>query len=211
MRRRESFILGRSAALAAASVIAGCKPYRVVYQERPAFYEKASASPLPDDVTLEDGTVVKYRPTNSNSSLGRMGPDRLEPFEIREEHEDGSVTLRAAVPEHVIVNTLACLRDEEYELLYNQMLPVRHPTRAAGNVVLSAGPAPEDEWGAPAGLSPPEQAGRIAMACAALTVTQALAIGRPMGSVLVSRIVGQSRGLPWTGWHEPDVASAAAQ
>ena len=125
MRRRESFILGRSAALVAASVIAGCKPYRVVYQERPAFYEKASASPLPDEVTLEDGTVVKYRPTNSNSSLGRMGPDRLEPFEIREEHEDGSVTLRAAVPEHVIVNTLACLRDEEYELLYNQMLAAK--------------------------------------------------------------------------------------
>src|SRR5687768_17323117 len=112
MRRyRTTMFSGLTAAVCTVAVAAagGCKPYRVVYKERPAFYEKASASPLPDEITLDDGTVVKYRPTNSNSSLGRMGPDRLEPFEIREEHEDGSVTLRAAVPEHVIVNTLSCL------------------------------------------------------------------------------------------------------
>jgi hypothetical protein len=100
----------------------GCKPYRVEYVDRPAFYEKASATPLPDEIAMDDGTVVKFRRPSSNTSFGRMGAVGAKPFEVREEHEDGSVTLHAVVPEHVLVHTAACLSDEEYELLYTQML-----------------------------------------------------------------------------------------
>lgn len=98
-----------------------CQPERVEYHRRPAFYDRASAQKLPDEVTLEDGTVVKYVPVKRPALSGQSG----KPFELREEKEDGSVTLHALLPEHVLVNTLNCLRNEEYQLLWEQVLSDR--------------------------------------------------------------------------------------
>ena len=38
------------------------------------------------------------------------------------ELEDGEIVLRALLPRHVITNLLVCLRREEYELVYDQLL-----------------------------------------------------------------------------------------
>ena len=43
-------------------------------------------------------------------------------FRIREEAEDGTTVLRAKLPRHVLVNTLACFRNNEYQLLWDEML-----------------------------------------------------------------------------------------
>lgn len=104
------------------NILGGCEPYRIEYHTRPAFYERAALGELPSEFVDEDGTIVRYQSSSAQSSLGRRGEDARQPFRIREEHEDGSITLRALLPEHVILNTLTCLRNEEYELLYEQML-----------------------------------------------------------------------------------------
>jgi hypothetical protein len=103
-------------------IAASCKPTRIEYRTRPEFYEKAGGGRVGEEVTLEDGTVLTFRSVRSQSSFGRTGDDRFEPFQIREESEEGEIVLRSAVPEHVLVNTLTCLRNEEYELLFDQMI-----------------------------------------------------------------------------------------
>lgn len=108
-----------------AAALGACHEYRVEYHKRPEFYQKASVGVLPDEITLDDGTVVKYQSVEGYSSLGRGKTEKGKPFEIREEHQDGSVTLRALLPEHVLMNTLTCLQKEEYKLLYDQMLSER--------------------------------------------------------------------------------------
>ncbi len=108
------------AALAAAFLLVaagGCGTYRIEYH-RPGF--EAAAGIKQDQVTLEDGTVLIYRPRQAEGELQREAGDQR--FEIREEKEDGTVVLRAILPEHVLANTLTCLRNEEYELLWEQMI-----------------------------------------------------------------------------------------
>jgi hypothetical protein len=110
------------ATLTISACLAACKEYRVEYHKRPSFYEKASTQKLADEITMPDGTVIKYNSRFQPSSYGRTGSDRYKPFEIRQENEDGSIVLRALMPEHVLINTLTCIRNEEYELMFNQLL-----------------------------------------------------------------------------------------
>lgn len=105
-----------------AVVFAGCQPYRVEYRTRPEYYREAAVGGLPERQVLEDGTVLVYRTRDlygtAKSSAGRQG----ETFKIREELPDGSIVLRALIPEHVIANLIECLDNEEYELIYEQLL-----------------------------------------------------------------------------------------
>lgn len=111
-------------ALVCAAVLpAACEPYRVEYHTRPAFYRRVADGPLPDRVELEDGTVIVYR-TRGEPITGDPGGE-AKPFQLREETEDGSVVLHALLPEHVIANTLDCIRHHEYELLWDQVLSER--------------------------------------------------------------------------------------
>ena len=104
--------------------VVGCKEYRIEHVKRPAFYQKASKEKLPDQVVLDDGTIVKYESIEAPSSLGMKADGDDKVFLPREETEDSlgkkTVTLRAIFPEHVVLNTLNCLRNEEYELLWEQ-------------------------------------------------------------------------------------------
>jgi len=118
------------------TLAAGCEPYRVEYHSRPAYYRKASAGQLSDRVVLDDGTVLVYRDQDAERAAQARASHRDAPpneerkqFKIREELDDGSVVLRALMPEHVLANFITCLQDEEYELLYNELLS-RHTRRA---------------------------------------------------------------------------------
>ena len=103
------------------TMCASCETQRIEYHKRPAFYERAAGGNLPSEVTMEDGTIIRYgSPTAQSSSLGRSNGSK--PFQLREEAEDGTVTMQCLVPEHVLVNTLTCLRNEEYQLLWDQLL-----------------------------------------------------------------------------------------
>jgi hypothetical protein len=75
---------------------------------------------LPDEITLDDGTIIRYQSPEQKASFG--GNSDARPFTIRDEAEDGTVTLHARVPEHVLVNMLTCLRNQEYELMWDQVL-----------------------------------------------------------------------------------------
>lgn len=121
MIRRAINLLALSATIA---LPGACETYRIEYRRRPAFYARMVDEPLPDRVVLDDGTILVY-----NTPRASGGPvsasDDANVFRIREEQEDGSIVLRALLPEHVIANTLHCLRNEEYELLWDQMLSDR--------------------------------------------------------------------------------------
>jgi len=43
-------------------------------------------------------------------------------FQVREELYDGTIILRAMLPQHVLANTMTCLRNQEYELIWDQLL-----------------------------------------------------------------------------------------
>ncbi len=51
-----------------------------------------------------------------------MEPEPPQAFQAREVGDDGSVTYRAILPEHVIGNVMTCLRNQEYEALWNQVV-----------------------------------------------------------------------------------------
>lgn len=104
-----------------------CTTQRIEYRDRPKFYDQAAAREgrtLPDRVLLPDGTLVIYRDPNEDKVIAESEDPNViqEKFQPRVEDEEGNVTLRAMLPEHVIGNVLACLQDEEYELLWDQMI-----------------------------------------------------------------------------------------
>lgn len=122
--------VGRLAGVCCAAVcvglLAGCDPYRIEYRRLPEFYRQASDGSIPDRYVREDGTVVvNVFGDESESELQRKANSESEPFKIREEKEGGAIVLRALLPEHVLANTMTCIRNEEYELLWEQMLSER--------------------------------------------------------------------------------------
>jgi hypothetical protein len=51
-----------------------------------------------------------------------MEPEPPQAFQAREVGDDGAVTYRAILPEHVIGNVMTCLRNQEYEALWSQVV-----------------------------------------------------------------------------------------
>ncbi len=108
--------------LSAPPLLAGCS-YRVEYVRAPDFYRQAIRGGAPDRVTLPDGTVRVYvYDGDTRSDLEHRAKQNGKPFEVREVDDRGNVTLRALLPEHVLANTLTCLRNEEYEVLWDQLI-----------------------------------------------------------------------------------------
>jgi len=108
--------------LGCVAALAGCESYRVEYHKRPAFYYKAAMGDLPEEIRLADGTVIKYTTYQEQSSMGRSKEEAQKPFLIREEMEDGSIVLRPITPVHVLVLFLESLRQQEYDLIWEQLL-----------------------------------------------------------------------------------------
>ena len=100
---------------------AGCKPYVIEYRTRPSYYDQMSTSSFENGVT-RDGVEIRWVEPEQTAPDSFDQKISGEVFRIREEQEDGTVTLRAKMPKHVLINTLACLRNNEYQLLWDQML-----------------------------------------------------------------------------------------
>ena len=101
----------------------GCERYRIEHHRRsPIFSNPNYVDNVQREVTLEDGTVLVFETFTARSSYGRKGANKSEPFKIREEFEDGNIVLRALLPRHVLTNLLVCIRNEEYELVYDKLL-----------------------------------------------------------------------------------------
>ncbi len=105
-------------------ILVGCEPYRIEYHSRPSFYRQAGVTDLPDREVLEDGTVVIYETKQSTDFFQSQQQidEEGQPLPIREEYQDDTVLLRCFLPEHVVENTLICLHNEEYQLIYDQLL-----------------------------------------------------------------------------------------
>jgi hypothetical protein len=132
------------AALAlAAWTPAACGP-RVEYRARPGF---ASSEELPDEIVLEDGTVVRYVPLSeflARKKARQEGrgfeaapkdapPDPTKPvFQLWEEREDGTVRMQAVMPEQVVANAMRAIREERYAELWDQLVADGVRRRAAG-------------------------------------------------------------------------------
>jgi hypothetical protein len=109
----------RLAVIPALTLLA-CKTQRVEYHNRPAWHY-AMDKEMPNEFVQEDGTIVRY------STVGGSRSDAvsqyLDGIELRSEDEiTGEVTLRAVLPEHVLEQTLICLRDRNWDLLFDQVL-----------------------------------------------------------------------------------------
>jgi hypothetical protein len=117
-RRHHSLIL------IAAMLACGCKPYRIEYRERPLSLPGAGQKTGPEKIVRPDGTIVYYTDRQLTGPLQEDDEKAQDakPFEVREEQDDGTIVLRAALPEHVLSNTFTCLVNQEYELLWDQML-----------------------------------------------------------------------------------------
>ena len=106
----------------------GCQEYRIEYHKRPGFFQQASEERLPDRIVLDDGTIILYGTQKNPATRDTDNPKSGEfgesggPLPIREEHDDGSITLRCLVPKHVLMNALTCLQLAEFDLLYEQLI-----------------------------------------------------------------------------------------
>jgi len=104
--------------------LAGCEQYRVEYRTVPSFYRDAGGGDqLSKESTLADGTKIVYQ-TRSFGGPPTRGSDgrESETFKPVVENDDGSVELHAILPEHVLGNLMYCLREEKYEICWNQVL-----------------------------------------------------------------------------------------
>lgn len=131
---------GRSALLAALVAVvstASCGP-RVEYRVRPGF---ATREDLPDEVVLDDGTVIRY--LELDEYLARKGalPQRTTPaaaaaaaaesFVPWEETDDGRVQMQADRNELVIMLAMRAMREERYGELWDQLVSRGVRDRAA--------------------------------------------------------------------------------
>lgn len=102
------------------AVVAGCKTQRIEYHTRPAWHYSMTNS-IQNEVVRDDGTIVRYAPIGgSASSAVRKYLDSIELEKVDE--ITGEVTLHAVLPEHLLTQTLVCLRDRNWDLLYDQIL-----------------------------------------------------------------------------------------
>ncbi len=123
--------------LAAAIIAAACAAERIEYRYRNPLSDRAKDEV---DHTLPDGTRVVYRdrpavasgkfgstevvtPTGDAPVPGVGATDGGGPaLELRIEHADGTIELRAFTPAQVIVHLQHAIRNREYPPFYAQML-----------------------------------------------------------------------------------------
>ena len=135
-----------TAALACAACLASACGPRIEYRARPGY---ASSQELPDEIVLDDGTIVRYvsigeylarqralkrgetfRAGGEQGGGAGAGPSFLPWQEL----EDGAVRIEARSPEQAVANTMRALREERYGDLWNQLVAeaVRNRAEADG-------------------------------------------------------------------------------
>ena len=99
---------------------ASCEVQKTEYRTRPSWQESMGGD-LPFQSTRRDGTIMNFSPSSSKKSTAFDA--YLKTITLVEKDEiTGKTTLRAILPEHIFTQTLTCLRDRDWTLLYNQIL-----------------------------------------------------------------------------------------
>lgn len=113
--------MSRSLLIPVLLVVAGCGETRTQYRKMPAFYHRMADIDGGVDGQTRDGMEVRWL-EESEGSLEGFNDHTGKPFLMREEREDGTTSLNALVPEHVLLNTLDCVRNQEYQLLWDELV-----------------------------------------------------------------------------------------
>jgi len=131
-----------------------CGP-RVEYRERPGF---ATKQELPDEVVLDDGTVIRYLQLNeflarkkaeqqggrgagtATSAEAAMNSESSPGFVPWEELDDGSVRMKAERNDQIVVLTMRAFREERYAELWDQLVSPGVRRRAAQDGDVPLGP-----------------------------------------------------------------------
>jgi hypothetical protein len=101
-------------------LLAGCKTQKIEYRTRPTWHN-AMNSDLPNQTMQSDGTIIKFA-SSSKSASNRVNK-YLATLKLAETDEvTGKTTLRAVLPTHVFTQALTCLRDRNWELLFEQVI-----------------------------------------------------------------------------------------
>jgi hypothetical protein len=139
---RAAVVFGACTAFAA---LTACGP-RIEYRARPGF---ATSAELPDEVVLDDGTIIRYLPVNEFLAMKRArergetwepgdggagtrasasaeesadGEPARPSFLPWEEDAEGRVRMQAKMPEQVVANAMRAFREERYGELWEQMV-----------------------------------------------------------------------------------------
>lgn len=98
----------------------GCETNRVEYHTRPAWHYSMT-NRNENEIVRNDGTIVKYEAIGGSTSSAVQ--KYLDTIALQETNKiTGDVTLRAVLPVHVLTQGLVCLRDRDWNLLYEQVL-----------------------------------------------------------------------------------------
>jgi len=131
-----------------AATIAACGP-RVEYRVRPGF---ATKDDLPDEIVLEDGTIIRYIDLQEHLARQQAESGRRESrpgsgaagssggLVTWEEAEDGSVTMRAERNDQLVMVVMRAFREERYGELWDQLVAKGVRDRAARDGTPPPGP-----------------------------------------------------------------------
>jgi hypothetical protein len=117
-----------TAAFAVAAFAGGCTPERVEYRPRP---DLSFGEQPPEEFIAPDGTRVVFVDPGASGADGERlaasaaagGGKKAPPaFEPRAQLDDGTVVLRCLMPQHVVGNAMTCFRNEEWRLMWDQLL-----------------------------------------------------------------------------------------
>jgi hypothetical protein len=136
-------------AVLTAVAVAACGP-RVEYRVRPGF---ATKEELPDEVVLDDGTVIRYLDLSEYLARKKAeeggGRERTRPrvdgpprkaFSMWDEFDDGTVRMAAERNDQVVVVAMRAFREERYGELWDQMVARGVRERAAQEGTPPVGP-----------------------------------------------------------------------
>jgi hypothetical protein len=109
--------------LITALLVTGCGTQTTEYRSNPSWQTALSGGNSVDHVR-DDGTVVKFNSANESSS--HTIKEYLSTIELQEKDEiTGELTVRSILPEHVLTHTLTCLRDRNWDVLYEQVISAK--------------------------------------------------------------------------------------
>ena len=111
--------------------LVGCAEERTEYHYRSQAEADAIGRPVDETFVKADGTKVVYSSKRrekinvqgSNAGAGSTTTAvEMPPVDLREKKASGEVILRATFPEQVVDHLAECVRNEEYDLIWNQLL-----------------------------------------------------------------------------------------
>lgn len=101
-------------------IAAGCAAQKTEYRTSPSWHSAMGGS-LPAESVRADGTIVKYSNTKKPASSAMA--QYINSIQLVEKNDvTGETTLRAVLPTHIFTQALTCLRDKDWDLLFNHVI-----------------------------------------------------------------------------------------